>query len=124
MSNNGLNIKGLKKLREVTARDRQIQINPEDEVKAEEQEISFEEKEKQAELDRYQADSTHRKKLILWATTLVSAWLAAVIIILLMVGFSIITLSDTVIGVLLGTTTINVLGLMAIVLKDLFKGKM
>lgn len=118
------NFKELKKLRQISFRDTKIAVNPEDEIKAEEQEISFEERERQAELERYEADSIHRKKLILWATTLVSIWLGAVIIILLAVGFTILTLSDTVMATLLGTTTLNVLGLMAIVLKDLFKGKL
>ncbi len=95
----------------------------EDISKAEAQEVTFEERQQQAELERYEADSIHRKKLILWATTLVSIWLGAVIIILLAVGFNIINLSDTVMATLLGTTTLNVLGLMAIVLKDLFKGR-
>ena len=95
----------------------------EDISKAEAQEVTFEERQQQAELDRYEADSIHRKKLIRWATTLVSIWLGAVIIILLAVGFNIINLSDTVMATLLGTTTLNVLGLMAIVLKDLFKGR-
>ncbi|AXG73956.1 hypothetical protein DVK85_06735 [Flavobacterium arcticum] len=124
MSDKGnFNVKELKKLRQISFRDTKIEVNPEDEIKAEEQEISFEERERQAELERYEADSIHRKKLILWATTLVSIWLGAVIIILLSVGFNIIKLSDTVMATLLGTTTLNVLGLMAIVLKDLFKGR-
>lgn len=96
--------------------------NDEDFEKARQQETTLEEKQKEAELNRYNQDTLHRSSLIVWAATVVSFWLLAVIFILTG-NTQKYKLSDTIVVTLLGTTTVNVLGLMIIVLNDLFKGK-
>jgi len=77
---------------------------------------------KSLENQRYKDDTEHRKVLSTWAGTLVSFWLVAVILILTnnTIRFK---LSDSVLIALLGTTTLNVLGLMVIVLNDIFNKK-
>lgn len=75
---------------------------------------------KRFENQRYKEDTESRKKLAYWAATVVSVYLLFVLIILIL-NYNIICLSDTVLSVLLGTTTLNVLGLMYIVLKGYFK---
>ncbi len=69
---------------------------------------------------RYKEDTESRKKLAYWAATVVSIYLLCVLTILIL-NHQYIYLSDTVLSVLLGTTTLNVLGLMYIVLKGYFK---
>ncbi len=116
--------KELIKLRKISSQEGSgIEIKPEDEIKAEEQEITFEERQKEAELQRYNDDSRHRKNLVKWATTLIGLWLGAVVLILVATGMPLLDLSDTVMVTLLSTTTVNVLGLMIIVLNDIFKGR-
>lgn len=90
--------------------------------KAEQQEKSLEHKKGEAELDRYLQDTLHRRSLVTWAATVVSFWLLCIVFVLTR-NTEEYKLSDTVMVALLGTTTINVLGLMIIVLNDLFKGK-
>lgn len=68
---------------------------------------------------RYLSDTRDRKWLAEWATTVVSIWLFFVLIIILS-NHSHIHLSDSVLNVLLGTTTLNVLGLSFIVLRGHF----
>lgn len=68
---------------------------------------------------RYKDDTAHRKVLSTWAGTLVSFWLVCVLLILTS-NTNKFKLSDSVLIALLGTTTLNVLGLMVIVLNDLF----
>lgn len=68
---------------------------------------------------RYKDDTEHRKVLSIWAGTLVSFWLVSVLLILTN-NTNRFGLSDSVLMTLLGTTTLNVLGLMVIVLNDLF----
>jgi ABC-type transport system involved in cytochrome c biogenesis permease component len=75
---------------------------------------------KRFENKRYQEDTRSRKYLAYWAATIVSIYLIAVLIILVF-NDKYVCLSDTVLSVLLGTTTFNVLGLMYIVLKGYFK---
>lgn len=98
------------------------ELRKEDIEKAKHQEQSLEHKQREAELDRYLQDTTHRRSLVTWAATVVSLWLICVIFILTRNTLQY-KLSDTIMVALLGTTTINVLGLMIIVLNDLFKGK-
>lgn len=74
---------------------------------------------KRFENQRYSQDTQSRKKLAYWAATVVSIYLLFVLVILVL-NNNIICLSDTVLSVLLGTTTLNVLGLMYIVLKGYF----
>lgn len=70
---------------------------------------------------RYQEDSRHRRGLICWIKWVISIWLGAILVIISFAGLNIFSLDTTVICVLLGTTTINVLGLAYIVLKGLFE---
>lgn len=93
-------------------------VSASDVDRAEEQIQSLNEKFRQAELDRYNQDTEHRHTLSIWAAVVVSIWLVSVLLIL--TSNKALELSDTVLSVLLGTTTLNVLGLMAIVLTDLF----
>jgi len=74
---------------------------------------------KRAQTDRYKSDTKDRKWLAEWSTAVVSIWLFCVLLILIKNNDSI-HLSDTVLNVLLGTTTLNVLGLMFIVLRGHF----
>ncbi|MGV3586183.1 MAG: hypothetical protein ACO1OF_04205 [Adhaeribacter sp.] len=71
------------------------------------------------ENQRYREDTSHRKWLAVWTAVIVTLWLIAVLFILLM-NKSIIGLGDTVLVALLGTTTLNVLGLSYIVLRGHF----
>lgn len=72
-----------------------------------------------ARRNRYESDTDDRKWLAQWSATVVSMWLLATLMILCC-NSERFHLSDTVLNVLLGTTTLNVLGLSFIVLKGLF----
>lgn len=74
---------------------------------------------RELENERYNSDTRDRKWLAEWSATIVSVWLFLVFIILVSNHRSL-HLSDNVINVLLGTTTLNVLGLMYIVLRGHF----
>lgn len=74
---------------------------------------------KRAQTDRYKSDTKDRKWLAEWSTTVVSLWLFFVLLILI-TNHEHLHLSDSVLNILLGTTTLNVLGLMYIVLKGHF----
>ncbi len=76
--------------------------------------------EKRYKNERYRADTKSRKTLAYWAATVVSVYLISVLVILI-INYNYICLSDAVLITLLGTTTLNVLGLMFIVLKGYFK---
>ena len=67
----------------------------------------------------YRSDTNDRKWLAEWATAVVSLWLMAVII--LLASKERFRLSDAVLVTLLGTTTLNVLGISFIVLRGHFK---
>ena len=69
--------------------------------------------------ERYRSDTNDRKWLAEWATAVVSLWLMAVII--LLASKERFRLSDAVLVTLLGTTTLNVLGISFIVLRGHFK---
>jgi len=69
--------------------------------------------------DRYKGDTVHRNFLAKWAAFVVSIWLILVVTILCLNNFAF-HLPDNVLITLLTTTTINILGLMIIVLKDIF----
>ncbi|WP_109831389.1 hypothetical protein [Reichenbachiella versicolor] len=75
---------------------------------------------KKLESKRYESDTKDRKWLAIWTATIVSLWLLCVILILVKNESSKLDLSDTVLVTLLGTTTLNVLGLPYIVLKGHF----
>lgn len=73
-----------------------------------------------ASLKRYEQDTRSRKALTTWSSWVVSIYLAAIIGTLILnkpLGFE---LDNTVLVTLLGTTTLNVLGLMYIVLNGYF----
>lgn len=74
---------------------------------------------RQFENQRYREDTSHRKWLAAWTVLVVTVWLVAVLYILLM-NKKFIGLGDTVLVALLGTTTLNVLGLSYIVLRGHF----
>ncbi|WCM42460.1 hypothetical protein MG290_01960 [Flavobacterium sp. CBA20B-1] len=71
---------------------------------------------------RYNQNTKLRNKLACWAQDLVSTYLVLVFF-LICLNHHLIKLSDEVLITLLGTTTINVLGLMYIAMKDLFNGR-
>lgn len=83
-----------------------------------------------AKLSRYQQDTQDRKWLAIWASWTVSLWLSGVMLILLFnkSKFSILghqfspDISENVLISLLATTTLNVLGLIFIVLRGHFGG--
>lgn len=72
------------------------------------------------EKERYKQDTGQRKFLAQWVVWTNSIWLGLVLVIVFFQGFSLIKLDNTVVNVLLATTTINVLGLAYIVLEGLF----
>lgn len=69
--------------------------------------------------DRYKKDTKWRCRLSWWVIIVDSAWLLAILIILFL-NTHFLELSDPVLLMLLGTTTINVLGLAFIILKGFF----
>jgi len=70
--------------------------------------------------ERLKQDTTERKILSHWVMSVVSIWLLLVIMVVIFNGTCVIKISDAVVCVLLGTTTLNILGLAYIVLKGLF----
>lgn len=74
------------------------------------------------ENQRYSSDTRDRKWLAVRTVYAVSAWLILVILVLF-ANHSFIHLSDAVLVTLLGTTTLNVLGLTAIILRGHFNAK-
>jgi hypothetical protein len=75
---------------------------------------------KKQETIRYRQDTKERRRLSQWVRCVVSAWLFCVMAVVFLKGGGILEVSDTVASVLLGTTTVNILGLAYIVLKGLF----
>lgn len=69
--------------------------------------------------DRFSKDTTWRCRLSWWVIIVDSVWLVTILVILFL-NKCCIHLTDSVLITLLGTTTINVLGLAFIVLKGLF----
>lgn len=84
--------------------------------------LSLDDQRKRLHNLRYSSDTSHRKWLAFWATGIVTSWLGLVLFIL-MSNNSKFCLSDTVLSVLLGTTTLNVLGISFIVLRGLFNSQ-
>jgi hypothetical protein len=74
---------------------------------------------KDLENERYASDTIDRKWLAEWSAIVVSLWLFFVLIIVAY-NKEHFNLSDSVLNVLLGTTTLNILGLMYIVLRGHF----
>jgi len=75
---------------------------------------------KRLEAKRYSSDTLYRRWLAKWTAIVVTVWLVAVLLILLF-NESYIHLAGNVLMVLLGTTTLNVLGLSYIVLRGHFQ---
>lgn len=76
-------------------------------------------KEKQYYL-RFKQDTEQRRWLVIWMMWLIGCWLVATLFIVTFNHPFCFHISDSVLTVLLATTTANVLGLPLIVLKDLF----
>jgi hypothetical protein len=74
------------------------------------------------ENQRYLSDTRDRRWLATWTAYVVSIWLGLIILILVL-NYWLFHLTDTVLVTLLGTTTLNVLGLTAIVLRGHFGAK-
>lgn len=76
--------------------------------------------------ERYRQDTRHRDYLVRWVVYTNSAWLIAILVIVVAHGAhneddsNLFHLTDTVMVTLLATTTANVLGLALIVLRGLF----
>lgn len=75
-------------------------------------------KRKDLENNRFASDTNDRKWLAKWTAIVVTFWLFLVLAIVCL--SSVLKLSDTVLVALLGTTTLNVLGLSFIVLRGHF----
>jgi hypothetical protein len=75
---------------------------------------------KAQEVARYSQDTKERRSLSKWVKWVVSLWILCVMVILFLNGGCILDISDVVICTLLGTTTINILGLAHILLNGLF----
>ena len=69
---------------------------------------------------RYEQNTLWRERFSLWVMWIIPIWLIFVLIIIILVGSKVLTLPTSSINVLLGTTTLNVLGLSYIVLKGMF----
>ena len=83
------------------------------------EELPVQQKMRNLEADRYGADSKDRKWLAKWTACIVSIWLVAVMLVIIFNKCY--QLSDPVLMTLLGTTTLNVLGLSFIVLRGHFQ---
>lgn len=77
----------------------------------------------QSKKDRYIQNTELRGTLARVFTMIIALWLLAVILILVGNNCNHYNLSDSVLNTLLTTTTIQVLGMMLIILWDLFPGK-
>ncbi|MDX6181570.1 hypothetical protein SGQ44_06480 [Flavobacterium sp. Fl-77] len=73
-----------------------------------------------SEVERYREDTTLRKSLAMVFTSIIALWLFAVIMILVGNYCNSYNLSDNVLIALLVTSTANVIGMMLIILKNLF----
>lgn len=85
-------------------------------------EILDEDLKRKAKLDRYKGNTELRQSLAKVFTMIIAFWLLAVILILVGNNNKY-KLNDSVLITLITTTTVNVLGMMLIILWDLFPGK-
>jgi hypothetical protein len=69
---------------------------------------------------RYKQDTHYRCIFSWWVIAVVSVWLSAILVIVFLQGAKILNLESSSFAMLLGTTTVNVLGLSYIVLKGMF----
>ena len=72
------------------------------------------------EVERIKSNTEERKKMAKWVKYVIPSWLGITAGIISSVGMELFELSEVVLCTLLGTTTVNVLGLGYIVLKGLF----
>ena len=77
----------------------------------------------QVEIDSKKQEQRLQKRFAYWAVGLVSGWLVFVAVLLVLVGISKISLSNTVLATLLATTTVNVIALSMVMAKGLFPNK-
>lgn len=82
--------------------------------------INFQKEIRGLEVKKINSDIEDRKWLAKWSAYVVSGWLIFVIIILVTNNYYSLYLSDAVLITLLGTTTLNILGLSFIVLRGHF----
>lgn len=83
--------------------------------------LDFQIEHQRAKTARYLSNTKDRQWLAEWSTGVVSIWLFFVL--LIVINSNSLKLSDAVLGILLGTTTLNVLGLTAIVLRGHFSSR-
>lgn len=78
----------------------------------------------EAQIKRYTDDTFHRQVLVYWSMGIVTAWLAFVMYMLFTnkcdCGCAWVRLSDPALITLMGTSTLNIIGLVLIVLKGYF----
>ncbi len=82
-------------------------------------ELDIQKELKRLEIKKFGSDITDRKWLAIWSAFVVSIWLILVVVILFL-NKCFLDLSDAVLMTLLGTTTLNILGLSFIVLRGHF----
>ena len=70
--------------------------------------------------ERYKDTSQLRRHTGYWVMIVVSQWLFVVICLVILVGLNSLELNDSVIITLLGTTTVNIIGLPFVLLKGLY----
>ena len=70
--------------------------------------------------ERYKDTSQLRRHTGYWVMIVVSQWLFVVICLVILVGLNSLELNDSVIITLLGTTTVNIIGLPYVLLKGLY----
>lgn len=74
---------------------------------------------KDAQVKRFLTDTSLRTVLVYFFSIVILLWLASVMVVVFL-NDSFVKLSDNVMTVLLTTTTINVIGMMLIILRNLF----
>lgn len=97
----------------------QVQLTPPTAEPSNNDTKTLQEQELELRNERFKNDTNWRCRLSWWVIIVDSVWLLAILQILTFNSYDY-HLSDTVLVTLLGTTTINVLGLAFIVLKGLF----
>jgi hypothetical protein len=98
----------------------QGQVTPEEDSLSLSEEIDYELKLKEAQLESYQQDVKERKRYAFWIFFMVAIWLLLILLIIFLVGLGIMTLSDAVVISLITSTTINVAAFFLVVTKYLF----
>lgn len=97
----------------------QVQLTPPTAEPSNNDTKTLQEQELELRNERFKNDTNWRCRLSWWVIGVDSVWLTSILVILFL-NTQYIQLSDSVLLMLLGTTTVNVLGLAFIVLKGLF----